>query len=366
MNVTHGAAPASALIVVTRRIGDVLLATPVIRSLKHAWPGTAIDVLVFEGTEGTVTANPDVRRVLTVPERPGRAEHARLYGRLFRRYDLALSLVPGDRPTLYAFAAGRRRVGLLLPTGKDAWKQHLLHQWIPFDAHNTHTIRMNLALVEALGLTPRAEVAVSWSASDESQAAGLLGEDSGARLAVLHPYPKFNYKMWHRAGWVEVARWLDARGYRIALTGSPDPAEVSYTAEIAADMPARTRNLVGQLTLGGAGCLLSRASIYVGPDTALTHTAAALGIPTVALYGPTNPVKWGPWPANQGADRNPWRRCGSQRKGNVALVQGPGACVPCHLEGCDRHVESFSDCLMELPAARVIAALGDLLGNGET
>jgi len=366
MNPAHGAVPASVLIVVTRRIGDVLLATPVVRSLKHAWPETALDMLVFEGTEGVVTANSDLRRVLTVPERPRFSEHAGLYSRLFRRYDLALSLVPGDRPTLYAFAAGRRRAGLLLPTRKNAWKRHLLDQWVPFDDLNTHTVRMNLALVEALGIIPRGEVAVTWSASDESQVAAVLGEGSRSRLVVLHPYPKFNYKMWHRAGWTEVAGWLDARGYRIALTGSPDPAEVSYTAEIAAAMPAGTRNLVGQLTLGGAGCLLSRASIFVGPDTALTHMAAALGIPTVALYGPTNPVKWGPWPANQGPDRNPWRRYGSQRKGNVALVQGPGACVPCHLEGCDRYIESFSDCLMELPAARVIAALSDLLGNGES
>ena len=366
MSAVIASVPASVLIVVTRRIGDVLLATPVIRSLKEAWPDTALDVLVFEGTEGVVTANPDVRRVLTVPERPRLREHASLYSKLFRRYDLALSLVPGDRPTLYAFAAGRRRVGLLLPSGKDTWKQRLLNHWVPFDDLDTHTVRMNLALVAALGVPPLGEVAVTWSASDESQVAALLGEGPSSRLAVLHLYPKFNYKMWHHAGWGEVARWLDGRGYRIVLTGSPDPAERSYTAEIAADLPAGTLNLVGRLTLGGAGCLLSRAALFLGPDTALTHMAAALGIPTVALYGPTNPVKWGPWPANQNADRNPWRRCGTQRQGNVTLVQGPGACVPCHLEGCDRHVESFSDCLMELPAARVIAALRDILGTGES
>ena len=54
--------PRTVLVVVTRRIGDVLLATPLIRSLKHAWPDAAIDVLVFAGTQGVLAANPDIRR----------------------------------------------------------------------------------------------------------------------------------------------------------------------------------------------------------------------------------------------------------------------------------------------------------------
>jgi len=355
--------PRTVLVVVTRRIGDVLLATPVLRSLKKGWPDTAIDVLVFEGTEGVVTSNPDVRTVLTVPQRPGPLQHARLYSKLLRRYDVALSLVPSDRPTLYAFGAGRHGIGLLSNTGKDAWKRRLLDQWVPFDNLNTHTVRMHLALVDALGLTPISEVVVSWSATDESQIASLFSEQSGRSLAVLHPYPKFNYKMWHRAGWCEVARWLDDTGYRVVLTGSGEPAEVSYTAALAADMPARGLNLAGRLTLGGTGCLLSRAAVYIGPDTVTTHMAAAVGIPTVALFGPSNPVKWGPWPKGHPHHLNPWHRVGSAQTGNVYLVQGAGACVPCLLEGCDRRIESYSDCLQQLPAARVIAAAEALLAS---
>src|SRR4051812_29480911 len=119
-------APDNVLVVVTRRIGDVLLATPVLRSIKRAWPHAAIDLLVFEGTAGFVAANRDVRRVLTVPERPRLLDHLRFAAGIVRRYDLALSLVPGDRPTLYAYLAGRRRAGLLAPTRKDAWKRRLL------------------------------------------------------------------------------------------------------------------------------------------------------------------------------------------------------------------------------------------------
>ena len=67
--------PRSVLIIVTRRIGDVLLATPLMRSVKQAWPDAALDVLVFEGTEGVIEAIPDIRRIAFAPNQaPSAAE----------------------------------------------------------------------------------------------------------------------------------------------------------------------------------------------------------------------------------------------------------------------------------------------------
>lgn len=356
----RGGPPCDALIVVTRRIGDVLLATPLIRSLKRSWPDTAIDALVFDGTEDIIAANPDVRKILTISERPGVLRHLAFVARLARRYDLALSLVPGDRPTFYAFAAGRRRAGLLLGTRKERWKRPLLNHWIPFDGLNTHTVRMHLALAGALGVTPHGDPVVTWSRDDDKHVNHLLGANHRP-FAVLHTYPKFNYKMWRRDGWIDVASWLAGQGQRIVLSGGKAPAELAYVAELARDMPAGTINAAGQLTLGASACLVNRARLYVGPDTALTHVAAALGVPTIALFGPSDPVKWGPWPRGHVPDANPWHRYGSQRVGNVTLLQGAPPCVPCRVEGCERNIASFSDCLQQLPAAKVIAAIGAAL-----
>src|SRR3954471_906300 len=106
--------PARVLVVVTRRIGDVLLTTPLIRSLKRAWPQAAIDVLVFAGTEGVLAANPDIRAVLTISERPTVTEHLAFAAKMFRRYDLAVSVVPSDRPIIYAWLAAATRIGLVV------------------------------------------------------------------------------------------------------------------------------------------------------------------------------------------------------------------------------------------------------------
>ncbi len=357
-------APRRILLVVTLRIGDVLLSTPVIRSMRMAWPQSQIDVLVFEHTEGILLRNPDIDRILTVPARPGFWEHLRLILRLFRRYDLALTTLLGDRPTLYAWIAGKTRIGMQDGSNKERWKQHFLSRWATFDHVKTHTVLTNLGLIDLLGIRRSHEVVVAWNPSDESSVAGLLPFDIAIEpFAVLHLSPKFSYKMWHLNGWVELAQWLEKNGIRSVLTGSSAPEELEYVGQIFRSMPASTVNMAGKLSLAESAFLISRAKHYVGPDTALTHMAAALGTPTVALFGPSNPVKWGPWPKGYMEDRNPYRMKGTQHVNNVVLLQGEGNCVPCMEEGCERHNNSLSDCLQNLPAAKVIDALRELISS---
>ena len=355
------APPRSILVVVTRRIGDVLLATPVIHSLRRAWPDVSIDALVFAGTEGVLAANPDLRQTLTIAERPTPREHLALAARLWRRYDLAISLVPSDRPTVYAWIAGRYSVGLVVDSAKHRWKQWLLDRWIGYDNANTHTVNLYLRTLPVLDVNPVRRVVARWSTSDANHAGDVLrAANIVGEFAVLHPSPKFAYKTWPAACWRTLAEWLTSQGLRVVLTGGPAADERAYVASIARELPTAI-DLSAQLTLAQTACVLAQARLFVGPDTAVTHLAAAAGTPVVALFGPSDPVKWGPWPANYHAARNPWRRHGSQRHGNVSLVQGNALCVPCMHEGCTRSTGSNSDCLQQLSPARVIHAAAAML-----
>ena len=344
--------PLSILVVCTRRIGDVLLVTPLIRSLRKAWPDAQIDALVFRGTAGVLESNPDLTEVIAVPERSKKLARLRELRQLWNRYDLAVSCVPSDRARLYGWAAGRRHIGMVA-AGESGSKRWLMSDAVAFDDVNTHTVSMALRLADLVGVRRFAEV-VPPSAGAQLP----LAVDSP--FAVLHPFPKFAYKMWTEAGWVALVQALQQRGLHVLLTGSDEPAEAAYCQRLATASGARS--LAGTLSLAQTADLLRRAELFVGTDTAVTHLAAACSIPTVALFGPSNPVKWGPWPVGHASATSPWLFVGSGRRGNVTLLQGIGECVPCRLEGCDRHVDSLSRCLQEMPAARVIDAAISMLG----
>jgi heptosyltransferase-3 len=359
--------PGRVLVVVTRRIGDVLLTVPLVRSLKSAWPSARIDMLVFKGTEGVLTGNPDLDEVIAVPASQPAIEALRFARRLWRRYDLAISTSPSDRPTLYAWLAGKSRIGVMAASAKHAWKRALLHATVPFDDLDTHTVVQNLWLADLLGLPRRFDMPMGRSEEDGRSVEGLFPGFRKARFAVLHVYPKFTYKMWDPVQWRELATWLIDQGITVVLSGSSDPQELLYVNEFAdlfgRHAENRLLNLAGKLSFSQLAMLLERAALYVGPDTVTTHLAAAVGAPTVALFGPSNPVKWGPWPKGCDADPSPYRFRGTQFVGNVALVQGAGHCVPCLQEGCARHEGSESVCLQMLAAGTVIEAAENLLAR---
>ncbi len=356
--------PSSALLIVPQRIGDVLLATPVIASLKRKWPALAVDVLVFKGTEGILAGNLQIREVIAVDQRMTVTSHLALVRRIWRRYDMAISTLCGDRPTLYAWAAGRLSIGpVLTNVGRQGWKRALLSRHVEFDDLLTHTVAMGLKVAALIGVEPLAEVQVRWSEENERAAVGILQEQiGGGPFALLHPTPKYNYKKWHPEGWRELVLWLSQRGIKSVVTGSADPAEVDYLAKVLMQLPDGVIDLTGKLSFGVLAALLRKASLYVGPDTVVTHMAAGLDVPTIGIFGPSNPVKWGPWPAARRELGSPWPMCGSGRSGNVFLVQGQTHCVPCRREGCERHVQSYSDCMTHLPSQRVIGAAAEMLG----
>jgi heptosyltransferase-3 len=178
---------------------------------------------------------------------------------------------------------------------------------------------------------------------------------------VLHPSPKFAYKMWRKDGWVELARFLSQQGLAIVLTGGPDPDERSYAEEIARQTDAV--NLAGELSLAQTAEIIKQAKLFVGPDTSVTHIAAAVGAPTITLFGPSNPVKWGPWPRGWKHTESPWQWRGGGRQLNVRLIQGPGDCVPCRFDGCERHTGSSSRCLQDISTDSVIRAAREMLDD---
>lgn len=335
------------LVISLRRIGDLLLATPLIRSLKRAWPRATIDVLVQPGTAEIIEGNPDIDRIIVMPAK----QSLRLALRLFKRYDLAVSTQTGDRPTLFAILAGRQHAGLVAVDGDKPGtriKRALLHRSAPMQPL-THRVAHVMQLADALGI-PRVPQVVPPAPAPPPIA-------PGENYAVVHAAPMFRYKQWTAEGFRALAAGLRQRGLNIVAISGPGEEERRYLDEVwQGAVP------IHQFSWAQNTALMQRARVYVGPDTSTSHLAAATGCPTVVLFGPMDPRVWGPWPA--GGLSKPWDASGTiQQRGNVWIVQNPLPCLPCTFEGCERHIGSASICLQELSAGQVLQAVDQALAS---
>ena len=210
--------PRSILVVSLRYLGDVLLTTPLIGSLRAAWPAAAIDTLVLAGAEGALEGNPDVRRAIAIE----RGEILGLWRKLGRHYELAVIADTADRPHFCGWLAAPRRVGLLPPeASKRWWKAPLLERAVDSPEGQPRSLAYR-KLAEALGIEWRPAMVAPTAHTPDGAWRELVGFDATAeRFAVLHLAPRFRYKRWNTPGWHALIAWLRSQGLRVAITGGP-------------------------------------------------------------------------------------------------------------------------------------------------
>jgi heptosyltransferase-3 len=352
------------LVIATRQIGDVLLTTPMIHAARQRWPQAHIDVLAFEGTAGMLRGNPDVNGLIESPARPGWRGFWALVWRLRRRYDLALVTDPGDRAHLMAFIAAPLRSGIIPLEGRSNWlKKPLLH----------HAVTSAGDLGDVHVTAEKQRLLAPWVAPDgePSRVAAPPAEalPPKARQAikpgavVVHAPSMWPYKQWPLAHFRSLVSALLAQGTQVVLTGSASPRDQQCVAALRDLAPSpQLLDVSGQLNFNQLATLLKDAAPYIGPDTSVSHLAAATGVPVIAILGPTNPARWAPWPARAGAEALFARSAGVQQVGNVTVVQGRQGCVPCGRAGCEDHRDSRSDCLESITPAQVLALARKVLG----
>ncbi len=357
-------APSKILVIEMQYFGDVLLSTPLMHSLRLAYPEAQLDVLVTKNTVSMLEGNTDISYIIGAPYRPNRAEFFAFLRKIFRKYDLVLSTQTGDRPFLYTLLASSFRVSAVPQRAlKGWWKRFFVQRWVELDNQETHTVLQHLKLLDLIDVPPL-PVLVAPQQSDNQglfEKFPFLTQDTG--FVVLHPHPQWTYKQWTIEGWVAIAHYLHSLGLTVVLSSGPAQQELNYVVSIQQQLSDNTINLAGQVSLAQLAIIIDKAKLYIGPDTGITHLAAATQTPVIALFGPTNPVKWAPWPFGYQQRTNPFNKIGTQTVNNVTLVQGSGDCVPCHLEGCDRHRGSRSQCLDDVNPQAITHLINRILKN---
>jgi len=349
--------PNKILLITLRHLGDTILTTPLLSTLDTAFPSAQIDVLAYKNTASILENNPSAHQIITVTNQPSINEYKALLIKIFRQYDLVVATHTGDRPFIYSLLASSTRLSVVPQrTQKGWWKRYFLQGWSEFDDSNTHTVLQLLTIADIINVNKIFHL----TPPDQSTDLNVLPKTS-KNYAVIHIYPLWTYKQWTKSGWLEVAKHLIFSDITVVLTGGPNPDEIKHVSEFQQLLPKCAINLAGKTSLAELTHIIQNAQLFIGPDTGTTHLAAATGTPTIAIYGPTNPIKWAPWPINYNKDQNPFQKTGNQVVNNVYLIQGQAPCVPCHLEGCERHRQSRSDCLDNLPASEVIKIINAII-----
>ncbi len=284
------------LLIKTSSLGDVVHNLPVASDIRSRFPDARIDWVVEETYAPLVALHPAVANVIPVAIRRWRRSLLRAstwveIGDLRRRfrteqYDAVIDTQGLVKSALLARAARGRRHGFDAGSAREALAARFydVQHAIP---RGQHAVIRNRALAAAaLGyrVDDRADYGIRVSAP------ATVATETGLPYCVLLHGTSRDDKLWPVERWVRLGRELEARGLRCLLPSGSDD-EHRRSELIAA---ALGNSVVPALTpLAGMAQLLARAAAVIGVDTGLTHLAAALGAPVVALYCGSDPVLTG-------------------------------------------------------------------------
>ena len=341
------------LIIQLGDIGDVVWATPTFWAVKDAFPEAQLSILLREGFGRLLEADPSLSRIVEVRRYKG-SLLKRILAQIrfivhFRRegFDLAIDLRSDERGAYMAYASGAPiRVSLYYqdaPFLRNRLFTHLVSP-PPQQEKVRGAAEQSLCLVRALGIKtvgtiPRLYV----KENAHRKVEGLLQEkgiDENIKWLTLNPFSRWPYKEWGQEKWVEIVDWLWSQ-YQIATVIVGAEEEREKAERLTKQISGKAFNLSGETFLDELAALLKLSILHIGVDSAAPHIAAAVGTPTITIFGPSNWEDWAPVGATH------------------RVILPNQDCVPCFKKGCDG--QGWSRCLAELTVGAVKESIREAL-----
>lgn len=303
------------LIVKLSSIGDIAHALPVARAIRQRMPDAEIDWVAQPEYQALLARCPDISRVIPFPRHHFLRGFPQFWRELRRvRYDAVLDLQGLLKSALPARLA--RRTARHKPVYGPAWAREGAEHFysltpVRAPGPRRHAVEelLDIAAIVAPPVAgepfPRPRIEIEPAACEDVP---------GPRIGFA-PFSRWATKNWAPEGFVELGRRLVGEmGARILFLGSAGDARSA--APLAEAIP-NARNLCGHLDLPGLLAMMKSLDLLVSVDSGPLHWADAMGVPIVAIYGATDPVRTGPY----------------YQHDHVVTVEGL-ACRPCHSRRC--------------------------------
>ncbi len=300
--------PCRILIVKPSAIGDVVHTLPVLNLLRKRYPTAYIAWMITPTCGGILAGHPQIND--TIPFERKKLSRTWALIRALRQghFDLVIDLQGLFRSGLFTWLSGAAvRVGFA--NAREMAPMFYTHH-VPVPDTEVHAIDRYLSMAEAVGceLSP-VEYVFPTDHTDRQAVNAMLGD--GSPFAVMLPGTNWATKRWPAEKFAGMASPLKERfGLRTVLAGGPRDGDA--VAKLLPD----SLNLCGRTSLRQLVALLEKASLVIANDSGPMHIAVALGRPLVTPFGPTNPVRTGPY----------------GRSGSVVRVDLP--CSPCYSKIC--------------------------------
>lgn len=335
-------------------LGDLMMATPLVRALRHTWPEVEVDVAVGPWARAALADHAAVHQVLPYPKlwkRRGRtlgASLAALRELRARRYDATFTLEVGFQPSLLAWLTGApRRYGYRF---QGRWVLHTAV--VDREVNDGYEAELHLALAALAGAEPRGleldypvPEASAEAARERLVAAGL---EPGGYVVLLpgggaNPGTVMLEKRWPATRYAALARRIrEDHGLDVVLLGGG--GDVATCRTIAEGAGAGVHDWSPAGSVPETAAVLAASAAAVANDSFGMHLAAAVGAPLVALFGPTDPATVAPHGAHVRVVTSPVPPCYQQILGTFERVHAQEA-------------------MAEIPVEEVAAALGEVLGR---
>lgn len=305
-------------------MGDAVLLIPMLRALKTRFSSATIHVLAERRNAEIFEWLPDLVSAVFCYDR-GRD----LLRVLAQRYDIVIDTEQWYRlsAVIAKLIRAERRAGF--STNE---RGNLFNIPVPYD-QNRYEAENFLAIVEALTGKP-----VAFD-PDKPFLTMPAGNSIGPRLVLIAPGASYPEKQWGVEKFHQLAKALLDYGYAVGLIGGP--TDVGTASSIAEALPLQ--NFVGRMALRETARLIASVGLVISGDSIALHLAAAIGTPSIGLFGPTPPKQWAP-------------------RGKVhRLIYHPPECSPCshfgHIPPCPYNVE----CLKHITVEEVHGAAQEIM-----